>query len=248
MIFQEALYALGVREDTLSDEEKLTLDQDGFLFLPNLVPPDQVVRMRRAMDTLFVLEGTGEEDKPKECTNMQNTSPEFDICFTHPRLLAGVAHVLKGEFRSLGIHSRPNRPGGGHQPLHVDYGGPPVKPGEYVRCNSMWMLTDFTEENGATRVVLGTHRWGKHPPEVMNDPRDPHPEEITLIGTAGTVVIFNGHVWHGATLNRSQDDRPNVTSFWRSREQPGESRSSDWGVLDIETSHRLSEAARRLFC
>ena len=140
MTFQEALYALGVRENTLSDEEKFRLDQDGFLPFPNLIPAESVARMWSEMEALFALESTGEPGMPKECTNMQNRSSAFDVCFTHPRLLAAVAHVLKEDFRSLGIHSRPNRPGGGHQPLHVDYGGPPAKPGTYSVCNSMWML------------------------------------------------------------------------------------------------------------
>ena len=169
-------------------------------------------------------------------------------CFTHPRLLAAVAHVLREDFRSLGIHSRPNRPGGGHQPLHVDYGGPPAKPGTYYVCNSMWMLTDFTKENGPTRAVPGSHRSDKHPQDVMEAPQEAHPDEIKLIGTAGTVVVFNSHLWHGATLNRSQNDRPNVTSFWCRRHDPHVDRSaSDWGVLNTKTFSRLSEAARCLF-
>ena len=248
MTFQEALYALGVRENTLSEKEKMKLDRDGFLPLPNLVPLEQVGRMRSAMEKLFIEERTGEEGMHGECTNMQNKSTEFDICFTHPRFLAAVAYVLKGEFRSLGIHSRPNRPGRGHQPLHVDYGGPPPRLGEYYVCNSIWLLTDFTQENGATRVVPGTHRSGKHPQEVMKDPLEAHPEEIELIGTAGTVVVFNSHLWHGATLNRSQHDRPNLTSFWCLRNDPHTDRSSsDWGVLNDKTYAILSEAQRRLF-
>jgi len=131
MTFQEALYALGVRENTLSEKEKMKLDRDGFLPLPDLVPLEQVGRMRSAMERMFTKERTGEEGMHGECTNMQNKSTEFDICFTHPRFLAAVAYVLKREFRSLGIHSRPNRPGRGHQPLHVDYGGPPPRLGEY---------------------------------------------------------------------------------------------------------------------
>ncbi|MCZ6676526.1 MAG: phytanoyl-CoA dioxygenase family protein [Candidatus Poribacteria bacterium] len=248
MMFQEALYALGVRENTLSEEEQLKLDTDGFLPLPDLIFAEQVAEMQAAMAALFIKEQTGEEGRGRECTNMQNKSTAFDVCFTHPRLLSAVAHVLKEEFRSLGIHSRPNRPGGGHQPLHVDYGGPPAKPGEYYVCNSMWMLTDFTEENGATRVVPGTHRCEKHPRDVMKDPTEPHPQEMTLIGTAGTVVVFNSHVWHGATLNRSPYDRPNVTSFWRRRYDPYVDEStSDWGVLNDDTYARLDEAERRLF-
>ena len=253
MTFQEALYVLGVRENTLSDAEKFKLDQDGFLPLPNLIFAEQVARMRSAMEVLFIREQTGEVDMPTECTNMQNKSTAFDVCFTHPRLLAAVAHVLKEDFRSLGIHSRPNRPGGGHQPLHVDYGGPPAPnsqtgAGAYYVCNSMWMLTDFTEENGSTRVVPGSHRSGVHPQDVMEEPREVHLDEMKLIGGAGTVVVFNSHLWHGATLNRSQHDRPNVTSFWCRRHDPHVDRSaSDWGVLNTETFSRLSEAARCLF-
>jgi hypothetical protein len=248
MTFQEALYALGVREDTLTEAEKLKLDTDGFLPLPNLIPLEQVAEMRAEMERMFIGERIGEEGMPGESTNMQNRSTTFDVCFTHPRLLAAIAHVLKAEFRSLGIHSRPNRPGRGHQALHVDYGGPPATPGEYSVCNSMWMLTDFTEDNGATRVVPGTHRGGKHPSDAMTDPTDAHPEEMLLIGTAGSVVVFNSHLWHGATLNRSQADRPNLTSFWCRRHDPHQDRSgSDWGVLNDETFARLGDAARRLF-
>ena len=65
----------------------------------------------------------------------------------------------------------------------------------------MWMLTDFTEDNGPTRVVPRSHRSGKHPQDVMEAPEEAHPDEIKLIGAAGTVVVFNSHLWHGATLN-----------------------------------------------
>jgi ectoine hydroxylase-related dioxygenase (phytanoyl-CoA dioxygenase family) len=242
--FQETLYALGVREDTLSDEEKDKLDQDGFLPLANIISAEQADDMRTAMAELFRLEKTA-AGGPSECSNMQNKSDKYDVCFTHPRVLAAIAHVLKEEFISLGVHSRPNPPGKGLQPLHVDYSGPAAKPGEYFTCNSMWPLTDFTEENGATRVVPGSHLWGKHPKDALADPNAPHPEEIKLIAPVGTVVIFNSHLWHGATLNRSLHDRPNVTSFWCRRR---------WHDNTIRRNHlspqafaRLSEAARRLF-
>ena len=74
---------------------------------PNLIPVESVARMWSEMEALFALESTAELGMPKECTNMQNKSSAFDACFTHPRLLAAVAHVLREDFRSLGIHSRP---------------------------------------------------------------------------------------------------------------------------------------------
>ena len=71
----------------------------------------------------------------------------------------------------------------------------------------MWLLTDFTKENGPTRVVPGSHRSGKHPQDVMEAPEEAHPDEIKLIGTAGTVVVFNSHLWHESYVE-SQPKRP----------------------------------------
>lgn len=128
----------------------------------------------------------------------------FDICFTHPRVLAAIARVLGGEFRLSSLNSRAVLPGQGLQGLHADWSGP-VAPGDYYVCNSIWLLDDFTAENGATRVVPGSHRSGKVAHEVMDDPAATHPEEILLIAPAGTVVIFNSHVWHGGTRNTTTD-------------------------------------------
>lgn len=245
MEFREALTALGVHKDTLTDEEREMLDAKGYLPLHGILPPEQAYQMRVAMTELFVAEKTGQEGAPSEVSQMQNKSAVYDICFTHPRVVAAIAHVLKEEFISLGIHSRPNPPGKGHQGLHVDYGGPPAKPGEYFTCNSMWPLADFTVENGATRAVPGSHLWEKHPQDAMVDPRAPHPEEVYFVASVGTVIIFNSHVWHGARLNSTDADRPNVTSFWTRRIQhDGSVRRNP---LSPEAYRRLSPAARRLF-
>lgn len=214
MTLQEALYALGVRDDTLAVEEKRRLDDEGYLLLPDIITPEQAARMRQAMEELFAREKTGQPEGASECGNMQNKSDAFDVCFTHPRVLAAIAHVLQYEFKSLGIHSRPNPPGLPRGGLHVDWGGDPPVAGEYSVCNSMWPLTDFTEENGATSVVPGSHRWGRKPPDVPAEALAIHPGEIQLTALVGTVIIFNSHTWHSANANRSAAARPGVTSFW----------------------------------
>ena len=244
MTLQEALYALGVHDDTLSEREKQRLDTDGYLPLPGILSAAQIAEICAAIDELYAVERTGEQDGPAECSYMQNKAPGFDSCFTHSRVLAAISHVLEGNFKSFGIHGRPHPPGGEQQALHVDYNGPPAKAGKYAVCNSLWMLTDFTEDNGATRVIPGTHLSGENPKDALDDPAAPHPDETQLLGEAGTVVVFNSHMWHGTTHNRSDHSRFSLTSFFCRRDDPHMIFSS---ALSGEAAMRLSEAARCLF-
>jgi hypothetical protein len=244
MTLQEALYALGVRDNTLTEQEKDKLDADGYLPLTDILSPEEIAGIRAASEKLYAIERTGEKEGPAECSYMQNKALGFDICFTHPRVLAAISHVLQGDFKSFGIHGRPHPPGGEQQALHVDYNGPPAKPGKYAVCNSLWMLVDFTEDNGATRVVPGTHLGGRHPQDALADPAASHPRQRQLLGRAGTVAVFNSHVWHGTTQNRSRHDRRSLTSFFCRRDDPHMVFSS---ALSAEAAARLSEAARCLF-
>jgi ectoine hydroxylase-related dioxygenase (phytanoyl-CoA dioxygenase family) len=72
----------------------------------------------------------------------------------------------------------------------------------------MWMITDFTVENGATRLVPGSHLSGKQP-----DPSVPHKiASVAAVGPAGTAFAFDARLWHGAAPNRSQESRFGITS------------------------------------
>jgi len=106
--------------------------------------------------------------------------------------------------------------GQGHQNLHGDWGGP-VEPGDYQVCNSIWLLDDFTTANGATRVVPSSHRFGTVPRLALPDPAAPHPDEVLVTGPAGTVVVFNSHLWHGGTQNRSDRPRRALHSYFTRR-------------------------------
>ncbi len=76
---------------------------------------------------------------------------------------------------------------------HFPWGGPELT------VSSMFALTDFTEENGATVVAPGSHRWT----EIE---REPEPEELTqAVMKAGSVLLYTGKVIHGAGANRTTD-------------------------------------------
>ena len=244
---QVALHALGVRDDTLTDAERAQLDTDGFLPLPGILTPQQIAAITARLTTLLSDEGelagkeVHQEAGTDRLSDLVNKDSLFAICFTHPRVLAGIAHVLNGDLKLSSLNSRTALPGEGLQALHADWSGP-VAPGEYQVCNSIWLLDDFTEHNGATRVVPGTHRSGGLPGDAMTDGKATYPHEQKLLAPAGTVVIFNSHVWHGGTLNSTNQPRRALHSYFCRREQPQQ--LTQRAYIRPATYERLSEAAR----
>ena len=240
-----ALAELGVTKDTLGADVRERLDRDGYAPLPGVLSDEQVTRMRARLAELAAAEGdragmeVHQEAGTDRLADLVNKDPVFEVCFTDPRVLACIAHVL-GEFKLSSLNSRAALPGQGRQALHTE--GGPVGDGPYQVCNSIWLLDDFTADNGATRVVPGSHRFTVSVRDAMTDPAAAHPDEVKLIAPAGTVVVFNSHLWHGGTLNQTSRKRRAVHSYFTRR---GNGQQTDQQkYIRPETLARLSPAAR----
>jgi ectoine hydroxylase-related dioxygenase (phytanoyl-CoA dioxygenase family) len=239
-----ALRDLGVTDDVLTQDEKDQLDRDGFLPLEGILTAEEVAAINERLAELTAAEGdragleVHQERGTDRLADLVNKDPRFEVCFSHPRVLAAMRHVL-GEFKLSSLNSRAALPGEGHQGLHVDFGHP-VQPGEYEVCNSIWLLDDFTPENGATRVVPGSHRRGTMPGDEMPDPGADHPDQIQLTGRAGTVVIFNSHLWHGGTQNRTDNPRRALHSYFARRHLPQQLDQQTY--IRLNTYNRLTPA------
>jgi ectoine hydroxylase-related dioxygenase (phytanoyl-CoA dioxygenase family) len=246
---KSALATLGVTENTLTAEEKRRLDEDGYVALPGILSPAQMDAIRTRLAELLDVEreNAGKEVHQEAGTarlaNLVDKGDVFRVFFTHPRVLAGLAHVLRGDMKLSALNSRAALPGEGLQALHADWHSA-VEPGDYAVCNSIWLLDDFTPENGPTRVVPGSHRTGKTPHEVMADPKAAHPDEKLVLAPAGTVVVFNSHTWHGGTLNRTSAPRRAVHSYWTRRDQKQQLNQREF--LSPQTKQGLSPVVQYL--
>ena len=126
---------------------------------------------------------------------------------THPAILPIVDAVLGDGALLSTLSSITIEPGETAQPIHADDQLIPIaKPHDAVVCNSMLALTDFTEENGATRLVPGSHtadaspEYGSHHPTV--------PAEMPR----GSVLIWHGSLWHGGGANRTDERRIGIAN------------------------------------
>jgi ectoine hydroxylase-related dioxygenase (phytanoyl-CoA dioxygenase family) len=237
--------------------EKDFLDQNGYLNLGQLLTNAQVANINEKIHSLMHAEGdkAGSElldspyiRHPKEAgadrlADLVNKGDIFDIFYTHPRVLAGVAHVLGQSIKLSSLNYRAAKPAMGLQKLHVDW-HEAVAPGQYKVCNSIWLLDDFSKENGATRIVPGSHLSGTLPQVALADPEAPHPDELIITAPAGAVFIFNSHAWHGGTTNRTGKSRRSIHSYFCRSDQPQQVDQSRY--IKRETLDRLSPAAIKM--
>mgnify|MGYP006167673177 CR=1 FL=1 len=110
--------------------------------------------------------------------------------------------------------------GGSPQDLHRDAGMSPDSTPYPIVANIMWMLDDFTDANGATRVVPGSHRFPTGPnakaPDANWSPSKGSSaahETTAAEGPAGSAFVFDGRLWHGTGTNRTDTPRRGLLSY-----------------------------------
>lgn len=217
----------------LTQKEITSLEKNGYLALGQLLSADEVEAVNGRIAELMQTEGERagaelmeskyirhpREEGADRLADLVNKGAIFDIFYTHPRVLAAVNAVLGAQFKLSSLNYRAAKPGKGLQKLHVDWKNTVVD-GQYKVCNTIWLLDDFVENNGATRLVPGTHRGSLLPDEAMDDPFEKHPDEILIQAPAGSVFVFNSHVWHGGTSNHTPKDRRSIHSYFCTSDQP----------------------------
>jgi len=142
--------------------------------------------------------------------NVLSRDPVFEDLAQHPVALELVRAMLGWPALLGNISANITGPGGGEMVLHADQIFVPTPwPTEPQGFNVAWCLDDFTEENGATRMVPGSHRWHR-PPE----PGEAEIETVPLEAPAGSIVAFESRVWHKTGHNATNDQRRAGVFAW----------------------------------
>jgi ectoine hydroxylase-related dioxygenase (phytanoyl-CoA dioxygenase family) len=191
-------------QDRDRDAHAQRIARDGYTILERVIEPDVVdalaadlVRLERALD-VRPADNDFEGRRTVRVYNLLAHGPLYERIPVHPAVLPLVEAVLDPGCLVSSLSSIAIDPGETAQPIHADDQLIPLpKPHVATVCNTMWALTDFTEENGATRVVPGSHLRDHSP--VYGRRYDSVPAEMPR----GSVLVWHGSLWHGGGANRS---------------------------------------------
>lgn len=204
------------------EQAKRDLDEYGLALLGDALSPDRLAAARARLIEQAQGEretgnayrdGSRDPRRPpagpnQRVWNLINKGEIFREIAVAPHMLQLARHVLGDDILLSSMTANIANQGGALQAIHTDQDYIPLDTPYPMVCDVAWMLVDFTEDNGATLVAPGSHRWRRIPKRGEVVPMVP------ATGPAGTALIFDGRLWHGAGANRTSRSRYAMFSYF----------------------------------
>ncbi|MGD9752521.1 MAG: phytanoyl-CoA dioxygenase family protein [Acidimicrobiia bacterium] len=181
--------------------------EDGYTIVRGAIEPELTVALRDTVRRVFAeldVQPKGNRAEGFATRRIYNLLPKaevFEQLPVHPGVLPVVEGLLEVECLLSGTTAMDIGPGEGLQGLHADDGLIRVRrPHPPMMATTIWALTEFTAENGATRIVPGSHR----------EPGHPNPDDDSIAIAAemapGDVLIMDSQLWHCGGPNTTADE------------------------------------------
>ena len=207
---------------TLADSDAVTvsdplatyrtgLDRDGYAIVRDAFDADTAAALHADVERLERELGIGpgtngfEGRSTHRVYNLLAHGELYRQIPVHPVVLPLMHHLLGDGPLVSSLSSITIGPGEVAQPIHADDQVLPMpKPHRAITANSMWAITDFTEANGATRIIPGTHLADDSP--VYGQ----HYDSICAEMPAGSILVWHGSLWHGGGANSTERRRMGI--------------------------------------
>lgn len=236
-----AIWCEGVKPSL--DEACSAIERDGYAIVSAMAPASLFDEVASALAPLLAATPTGrnsfEGHGTRRVYNLLARGKVFEQVAENEAILSICEQVLGAHFQISISSAAEILPGEKEQDLHTDDAlFPLTRPHPPVVLNTMWAVTDFTAENGATRLVPGSHHWDHSRPPRRSDP------VVAAAMPRGSVLVWVGNLWHGGGANTTDRPRLGVTTNYNQgwlRQQ-----ENQYLAIPRDTVAQFSERLRRL--
>ncbi len=206
---------MGIRHlnpDVSIEEVLKIIDQDAGVIIDNVLSQNQLDKISEELNPYLANTKEGQDDftgfNTRRVGALMARSSECRVLALDPKINEVSKRFLEPHSDGYQLHFTSAidiAPGESEQILHRDRGvwGGYIPRKIETQLSTVWAITDFTKENGATQVVPGSHKWDRN--------RDPLEKEICFAEMKkGSVFIYTGSVIHGGGANNSEENRLGV--------------------------------------
>lgn len=179
----------------------------GYVVIEGLLSDTELQSIRDAVAPYLAYQGRNDFEglKTQRIYAVLSKTRALDRLADHPRILALLDELFLPNYLLSQLQVINILPGETAQSLHMDDSFYPVpRPRPPLGAATVWAIDDFTDENGATNIVPGSHMWD---PERVPDMSETEP----AVMSAGSVIFYPGTFWHGGGANRTSKARLAVT-------------------------------------
>jgi ectoine hydroxylase-related dioxygenase (phytanoyl-CoA dioxygenase family) len=186
----------------------------GYILIEDFLTNETVINIKNIISELHKKEVKNNEafkyaDNVDRVWNLVNKHILFSELITNP-LISTLMNLIfdrdtkHQKFYLSSFQATIVRPEAKAQALHIDTPVPNPLPLWEIKANTIWLLDKFTDKNGATEIIPGSHRYGRRPVDAdIND----HSGIIKIQAPAGSLLITSGYLWHRAGANLSNSTR-----------------------------------------
>lgn len=229
------------------NELKTELDEYGFVVLPQLLPAEQAGHMAHRLMEIM-------NRQPEARARYQNLRGVFNYddgdtfvpLVTQPVYLELARHLVGEGMQMAEVGAVWNKPGAAAGGWHADVPvgwfasqGRPI-PDVCFMVNCIWMLTEFTRDNGATQLIPFSHRSRRLPRPGVD-----YRHVVAAEGPPGSIVIFHGAIWHRSGPNVTRDQqRVGVSSGFHAHWM--DPRAGGWYLLTRAVRDRMPPEVQQM--
>lgn len=229
---------------------KQQFEEQGYAIVQGVLSSEEVSYVRakiveladweRSQGTAFLY---GEGNRLQRIWNLLNKHEIFRELIQRPLIQEIMAHVFDDNFVLRSWTANIVGSGGKASGLHIDTPFPEPIPPYILEANTMWLLDDYTEMNGATMCLPGSHRLAYKPREEDQERSD----LIKMIAPAGSVVLTHGSLWHKSGTNQTNRERIVLLGSFAAGYSRYLSTQEDYQlILDQKILAEASDALRKM--